>query len=154
MPVHDWSHVPDGTFHDFHVTWIPMLKGVLNEEILPPGYYAMAEQVVGVVPDVLTLQAIDEGQDPAFDSASAGNTALLTTPPKTTVSAKLEEAAIYAAKANHLVIRHQSHDKIVAMLEIVSAGNKATQRALDQFVKKATDALWQGIHLLIIDLHA
>src|SRR5437867_867448 len=114
MPVHDWSRVPDGTFHDFHVTWIPMLKDVLNEGVLPAGYYAMAEQVVGVIPDVLTLQAIDDEQEPALDSTLGGGTALLTSPPRASFSARLEERAIYAAKANHLVIRHHSHDKVVA----------------------------------------
>ncbi len=154
MPVHDWSRVPDGTFHDFHATWIPMLKVVLNEEVLPPGYYAMAEQVAGIIPDVLTLQSTEEEHEVILDSTSDGGTALLTTRPQATVSARLQESAIYAAKANRLVIRHQSHDRVIAILEVLSAGNKSTQSALGQFVKKVIDALWQGIHLLIIDLHA
>jgi hypothetical protein len=153
MPVHDWTRVPDGTFHDFHATWIPLLKVVLNEEVLPAGYYAMAEQFAGVIPDVLTLQASQAEPEPMPDSDQGGATALVMSPPQTTVSATLEEAAIYAAKANHLVIRHQSNDRVVAMLEVISRGNKASQSAFDQLVKKATTALLEGIHLLIIDLH-
>jgi hypothetical protein len=153
MPIHDWTRVPDGTFHDFHVTWIPLLKEVLNEQVLPPGYYAMAEQVAGVIPDVLTLQAIHDEPQSVTDLDQGGGTALVLSPPQTTISATLEEAAIYAAKANHLVIRHQSGDRVVAMLEVVSAGNKASQTPFDQFVKKSTAALLEGIHLLIFDLH-
>jgi hypothetical protein len=153
MPVHDWSRVPHGTFHHFHVTWIPMLSNVLNGGVLPAGYYAMAEQVAGVIPDVLALQAIGNGHDQeAWTDSGNGGTALLTTPPKATVTAVLEEELIYAARANRLAIRHQSDDRVVAFLEVVSPGNKASERAIEQFVEKAINALWEGIHLLIIDL--
>jgi hypothetical protein len=152
MPVHDWTRVPDGTFHDFHVTWIPLLKRTLNSGVLPAGYYAMAEQVAGIVPDVLTLQAIENDPELLSNAEEAGGTAVAERPPQVAVSAKLEQS-IYAAKANRLVIRHQSHDRVVAILEIVSAGNKSGKAALEQFVKKATTALWEGIHLSLIDLH-
>ncbi len=158
MTVHDWTRVPDGTFHHFHVTWIPLLSDVLNQGILPPGYYAMAEQVAGIIPDVLTLQAIDEtieGEGSLqAESAGSGAATLVATPPQATITARLEERAIYAAKANHLVIRHQSNDRVVAILEIVSPGNKSSQKALDQFLQKAAAALWEGVHLLVIDLIA
>jgi hypothetical protein len=89
MPVHDWTRVLDGTFHHFHVTWIPLLSRTLNRGVLPEGYYAMAEQVVGVVPDVLTLQyaeddhAEDEMEPPGELSEGAG-TALLASAPRPT----------------------------------------------------------------------
>jgi hypothetical protein len=58
MPVHDWSQVFDGAFHDFHLAWIAELRNRLNSGLLPPDYYALAEQVAGpAVPDFLTLQA-------------------------------------------------------------------------------------------------
>jgi hypothetical protein len=41
MPVHDWSRVSAGVFHDFHNTWIVELKNALNGGVLPCGYYAM-----------------------------------------------------------------------------------------------------------------
>src|SRR5439155_18059038 len=145
MPVHDWSRVPHGTFHDFHVTWVPLLKGVLNGGVLPAGYYAMAEQVAGVIPDVLALQAIDNGHNQeAWADSGSGGTELLTTPPKATVAAVLEEELIYAARANRLAIRHQSDDRVVAFLEVVSPGNKASVKASHQFVEKAINALWEG----------
>ena len=48
------------------------------------------------------------------------------------------------AKANRLVIRHQSEDLVVAILEIVSPGNKSSQKAIDQFVQKAATARLGG----------
>ena len=57
MPVHDWTRVDAGTFHDFHNSWITFLKNALNNGGLPPGYYALSDKHMGpVVPDVLTLQ--------------------------------------------------------------------------------------------------
>ena len=44
MPVHDWTKVDAGIFHDFHCAWIIHLKESLNEGLLPDGFYAMAEQ--------------------------------------------------------------------------------------------------------------
>jgi hypothetical protein len=155
MPVHDWTRVADGTFHDFHVTWIPLLKNVLNQGILPRGYYAMAEQVAGITPDVLTLQAVDD--EPTHSESSIegdGGTALAVSRPRTSVIARLEtERAFYADRANHIVIHHLSNDRVVAILEVVSAGNKSNQAVLDKFVRKVTEALWDNIHVSIIDLH-
>jgi hypothetical protein len=58
MPVHDWTRVDRGTFHDFHSSWIIHLKEALNQGLLPPDYYALAEQVATRHQiDELTLRA-------------------------------------------------------------------------------------------------
>ncbi|MEO8350430.1 MAG: DUF4058 family protein [Chthoniobacteraceae bacterium] len=51
-----------------------------------------------------------------------------------------------------MVIRHTTGDRIVALLEIVSPGNKERPGALESFIDKAAAALESGYHLLIIDL--
>lgn len=57
MPVHDWTRVEAGIFHDFHHAWIEDIKRALNSGILPDEYYALAEQFAGGFgPDVLTLE--------------------------------------------------------------------------------------------------
>lgn len=152
MPIHDWSRVGAGTFHDFHTAWTTEIRNVLNERILPPDYYAMAEQFAGPFgPDVLTLQSMDaDGSESA--SSFVGSMALATAPPQVRFTAIAEEDA-YLAKQRALVIRHQSNDRVVALIEIVSSGNKGSRRALDAFIDKAISALRQGYHLLILDLH-
>ena len=30
MPIHDWSRVPSGLFHDFHQSWSIRIKDALN----------------------------------------------------------------------------------------------------------------------------
>ena len=76
-----------------------------------------------------------------------------TTPPKAYFVAQTEMEQ-YVLKQSTLVIRHSSGDRVVALIEIVSPGNKASRLALRNFVEKAGAALWRGYHLLILDLQA
>src|SRR5262249_54693463 len=55
-------------------------------------------------------------------------------------------------KRRTVVIRHVSGDRIVALLEIVSPGNKASWHAIRSFVEKAGEAIYRGYHLSIVDL--
>ena len=45
MPIHDWSRVDPGLFHDFHQAWVNELRNALNGGGLPPGFFALAEQL-------------------------------------------------------------------------------------------------------------
>src|SRR5438552_18500658 len=81
MPMHDWTRVSDGTFHDFHYSWVLEIKRALMRGILPKGYYVMAEQFGGDLgaPDVLTLQA--SGSRPESEGSLPGTAMLTQTPP-------------------------------------------------------------------------
>ena len=46
MPLHDWTRVEAGIFHDFHVSWIPEIKKMLNGGLLPEGDYALASSTL------------------------------------------------------------------------------------------------------------
>ena len=150
MPVHDWTRVSAGTFHDFHCAWIAELRKALNRGLLPADYYALSEQVAGQIgPDVLTLRApasAPNGERPL------GATAVLDAPPKVSIVARADETGAYAMRSKSLVIRHSSGDQIIALIEIVSPGNKDRQQSLDRLIKKAVSCISQGIHLLLIDL--
>jgi hypothetical protein len=151
MPIHDWTRVDAGIFHDFHLSWIAELKRTLNRGLLPPNYYALAEQIMGGLgPDVLTLERPVQGSLAAEPDVSGG-VAVATAPPRARFHARAEVDA-YAKKAKAIVIRHRSGHEIIAMIEIVSPGNKASQRDLAAFVYKADQSLLAGIHLVIIDL--
>jgi hypothetical protein len=62
------------------------------------------------------------------------------------------EANQYAAKAKAVTVRHVSSHQVVAMVEIISPGNKSSHNGLAAFVRKAREALAAGIHLLLVDL--
>jgi hypothetical protein len=148
MPIHDWTRVSAGTFHDFHSVWLSEIRTALNTGILPSDYYAQAEQVAGEVnPDVLTLQA---GDAESGDSPS-GATAVADAPPRMRLRFEAEADALVRRK-NVLVIRHSSGDRVVAFLEIVSPGNKNAEHAFRRLVDRAARLVSQGYHLLLIDL--
>ena len=160
MPIHDWTRVTAGTFHDFHQTWIIEIKRALNSGRLPDGFYAMAEQITGGWgPDVLALEGPFAGDDVPGDQLSSevnhssgwSSLAVAERPPRTRLHAKAE-VDIYAEKASAIVVRHATNHKVVAVIEVVSPGNKSSGKALSMFVKKAIEFLDSDVHLLIIDL--
>ncbi len=118
MPIHDWTRVQPGTYHNFHFLWLARLLDCLNAGVLPEGWFAMAERRTGEsVTDVLA--------DP-------------------------DEAAYYARKTNRIAIHH-GLGTIVAVLELVSPGNKDTKAALRSFARKSAALLRNGVHLSVID---
>lgn len=151
MPVHDWTKVEAGIFHDFHQSWIIEIKRSLNDDLLPSGYYALSEQITSdFVPDVLTLQAGNSnGQHPS--NSSTGVQFLTLQLPKTSFHSQ-SEAGKYLNKSKVIKIRHSSDHTVVAVIEILSPGNKANQRDFDALIEKTQSMLQQGIHLLVIDL--
>ena len=151
MPIHDWTRVEAGIFHAFHHDWITEISRALNGGLLPPSYYALPEQIVGGLgPDVLTLRTPGGGTQP-IPALSEGGVAVAVTPPKVRIRMQ-PESRRYAAKAKAVVIRHVSRHQVVAMVEILSPGNKNNQNGLNAFVRKAQEALAAGIHLLLVDL--
>jgi hypothetical protein len=152
MPVHDWTRVSDGTFHDFHYSWVLEIKRALKRGLLPKGYYVMAEQLGGDLgaPDVLTLQAA--GQVPEPDGPLPGTATLTESPPAVHARTTIPRDP-YARLQRTLVIRHTSGDRIVAMIEVLSPGNKSSRHAIRSFLDKAVAALDGGVHLLLVDVH-
>ncbi len=152
MPIHDWTRVDAGIFHHLHANCIAEIARTLNR-LLPPDHYALAEQIAGGLgPDVLALQAPGRADWEADDAgAGHGGLALANAPPQVRLR-QASEHDPYAAKANVVKIRHRSNHRVVAVVEIVSPGNKSTQHALKAFVAKAAEFVDAGVHLLIVDL--
>jgi hypothetical protein len=146
MPIHDWTRVRPNRFHDFHQSWTIALRNALNAGRLPPGYFAMVEQRAGgPEPDVITLEL-----NPPAGSSVTGGVGVHLKPPTARFVARCD-AASYARKANRITIHHPDGD-VIAVLEIVSPGNKDSRHAIAAFARKAVALLNAGIHLLIVDL--
>ena len=146
MPVHDWSSVPAGIFHHFHHNWITAISNAINSR-LPKDFYALAEQTAGNYgPDVLTLGT------GAANWGSSGGTAVLTQPrPKTSYKVQSDQE-FYRVKKKNIAIKHVSGDRVVAVVELVSPGNKSGKGPFEEFLSKASDLLSSRIHLLIVDV--
>ncbi len=154
MPIHDWSQIEHGVFHDFHQAWTIEIRKALNAGLLPDGFFALAEQVVsGPIPDVVTLQRRPPRDNvPKRGDARerGGGLAIADAPPQARFITSAEPEQ-YAARANRIAIHHRL-GRVVAVIEIVSPGNKSSQHAMRTFVENAYELLQQGIHLLIVDL--
>jgi hypothetical protein len=70
-------------------------------------------------------------------------------PTRFTFRAELNE---YTARQREVLIRHARNHRIVALIEILSPGNKASEHAFTQLLVKIAGALSHRIHLLVIDL--
>lgn len=148
MPVHDWTKVRSGTFHNFHVLWTAAIANRLNAGLLPSGFFAMAEQIVGrPEADVVALLQGEAG-GAVFQSGNGHGVATIR--PKATFVSTVEEEH-YARKANRIAVHHELGN-VVAVIEIVSPGNKDSRHALRSFVDKAVELLRQGVNLLLVDL--
>jgi hypothetical protein len=149
MPIHDWTLVPTGIFDAFHHAWVQTICNSLNRGILPHEYYALPEQPAAEFgPDILCLQTRCTEDD--FDQKPGGTATALLTRPQTRFTAETD-AEFCRRKKSSVVVQHVSGGRIIAMIEVVSPGNKAGQHALRVFLDKAYELLEARIHLLIID---
>jgi hypothetical protein len=155
MPIHDWSRVDEGIFHDFHHAWIGENKRALNRALKGTDYYALVEQIAGGLgPDVLTLQVPGrekKPKKPPVHRAGVG-IALADSPPQTRFRVT-NIPRWYATKKKAVTIRHVSEHRVVAVLEILSLGNKSSRSGLMTFVRKTQDLLAGGVHLALVDLY-
>lgn len=145
MPIHDWTRVPAGLFHHFHQDWSIEIARTLNRGRLPKGLSALVEQ--RAAPREADVLAIETRSRSRRDNN--GNVATMA--PPTTRMVRRTTADIFALRANRVVVRHHL-GRVVAVIKIVSPGNKNSRSALRDFVDKTIVCLRAGIHVLIVDL--
>jgi len=148
VPIHDWTRVGAGTFHNFHYRWLAAIMDRLNAGVLPDGYFAMAEQSVGKPQGDVVALRLGDGYDP---EAGAGGTAVAVARPRTTFVVPADDVEHYARKVNRIAVRHPLGD-VAAVIEIVSPGNKSSRSAARTFAEKAADLIQQGVNLLVVDI--
>ncbi len=152
MPLHDWSQVAAGLFHHFHQSWSIRITDELNAGLLPRGLAALVEQRAGAKePDVVAIEGYETSLGiPAVGlEDSLGGVVTLESPATSIVQRSTNE--VYADRANQIVIRHHL-GTIVAIIEIVSPGNKDRMCAVRDFVDETVAFVRAGIHVLIVDL--
>jgi hypothetical protein len=151
MPLHDWTRVSPGTYHAFHLLWIGEMQRALNAGLLPPAYYALAEHpVAGFSPDVVTLRQVETRE--AAPASPGAAVAVLDAPPQVQMIDEASEATTEALRRRRIAIRTAAGDELVAVIELVSPGNKSSRGAVHQFVARLTDLLWHSVHAVCIDL--
>ena len=138
MPIHDWARVPAGLFHHFLQSWTIEITGHLNRTgNLPKGCSALVER---------RFEENDARARPL--RLPRADIALAKPVTRFRIEARIDT---YGSRANRIVIKHHL-GRTIAVIEIVSPGNKDSQRSLREFVDKTVDFLRAGIHVLVIDL--
>lgn len=143
MPIHEWTRVPPGLYHHFHQTWCVAIADRLNAGVLPKDYFALLEREIDVhEADVPVL--MDRNGSLTRERGRVAE-------PRTRIVQRFAlDEVWYAKRANRIAVHHLG--EVVAVIEIVSPGNKHSERALKAFVDKSASLLESGTHLLIVDL--
>ncbi|VTR91754.1 Uncharacterized protein OS=Candidatus Entotheonella sp. TSY1 GN=ETSY1_25480 PE=4 SV=1 [Gemmata massiliana] len=153
MPIHDWTRVDHGTFHDFHQGWAPQIRSALNNGLLPPDYEAKVEQHTDDgIPDVLALRLtspLGGNGAGAYPGPIGGLSTVAIAPPKVSFTSEFASDP-YTRLRKTITVRRD--DRIVALIELVSPGNKSNRHGIQAFVRKVTAAIDHGIHVLVVDL--
>src|SRR5690606_35878487 len=101
----------------------------LNRSHLPKGVSALVEQRAGLrEPDVLSIESRGRLREPGETKAG---TATIERPKTQIIRSSSKE--IYSGRANRIVVRHHL-GRILAVIEILSSGNKDSQAAINDFV--------------------
>ena len=152
MPIHDWTRVPSGLFHHFHQSWSVRMADALNAGCLPRGVAALVEQRAGIKePDVLAIQAQRRMHDMTKQTFGDSPGGVATAHSTGTQMVRRSAKEIYAARSNRIIVRHHL-GRIVAIIEIISPGNKDSRSAISDLLEKTIDFLRAGVHVLIVDL--
>jgi len=147
VPLHDWSLAPDNVFHNFHLTWLAHLAASLNRDVLPEGYLARTEEWLGPFQaDVLALEV--EGR-PSPDAGRPRETRQPSPQPTATIAPPHFERR----RERSVAVFSARDERRVAVIEVVSRGNKDSDRRARSFEEKLIECLSSGLHLLLVDLH-
>lgn len=61
------------------------------------------------------------------------------------------DSDVYAKRANRVAVRN-SFGEVVALIELVSPGNKDNKHSIKAFIEKAADFISNNVNLLVVDL--
>jgi hypothetical protein len=98
----------------------------------------------------VTLERQETADAPSWRDAS-NVVAVEDHPPRVSITIEAEDAT-FLRKTDRVAIRAMDNDRLVALIEIVSRGNKRSRHEMDRLLRKVASALDQGCHLLIVDL--
>lgn len=122
MPIHDWSRAEASVFHAFRHRWLGALCDAMNDGRLPDDHFAMIEETAGLAEATPGAQLPNNG--PAPDPTR---------------------------RADCITIR-QGEGRLVAVVEVVSPGDKANAAWLNELVGSIAAFIGQRVHVLLVDL--
>ena len=128
----------------FHVNWAGAIADVLNDELLPEGFFAEEHAKLGTSVEI-DLAAFDDR--PAGGSATATLPRVWTPPAPTAVV-----PAAFPDEISVFVFRDEGGAELVAAVELVSPANKDREAHRRAFAVKCAAYLARGVGLIVIDV--
>lgn len=156
MPLLDHFHGPLArrAWQSFHAQWAGAMAADLNRR-LPKRFVAEAPMSLGssVSADVVEYEGPSTGdQDAGGTSGQGGGSTALATETYTPPEADLTMAADFDTEVK-VEVRDVTDDyRVLAVLELVSPGNKKEQGERERFASKYLSYLGKGIGLVIVDI--
>ncbi len=152
MPLLDHFHPPlhpTRSWESIHAAWSTEIMGLLNQSILPAGYFAEAQVHIGsrVEVDVGTLEKAAERAAPAN-----GPVATLAAPIWAPPAPALTMPAVFPDEIEIQVLGGPTGAHLVAAIELLSPANKDRPETRRAFAIKCASYLQMGIGLIIVDV--
>jgi len=123
MPLLDHFHAPLAPrrhWESFHVNWAGAMADVLNEELLPDGYFAEEHAHLGPRVEIDMATFAESPGDPGGAAPVATLPARTWTPP----AAALVLPAAFPDRFEVLIFESEAGATLVAAIELVSPANK------------------------------
>lgn len=146
MPLLDHFHPPlhgPRRWEGFHHAWATFIAQQLNQETLPPGYFAESEISVG--PELEVDVAALELTRPA-----GGATTATWAPPQPEISVHVDFAQLDTYEVR--VYQDLGGAQLRAALELVSPANKDRAGSRRTFAAKCAGYLRHGVGVVIVDV--
>jgi len=149
MPLLDHFHPPLSRTHpwrSFHSAWAAAIARLLNQDVLPAGYYAvpLIDRDGPVEIDVAALReqaaAVPDGGPAELQGW---------TPPTPGLAVAIELPALDPVEVQ--VFFDESDPRLVAAIELVSPRNKDRPQARRTFAVKCVNYLQQGSSVVVVD---
>jgi hypothetical protein len=155
MPLLDHFHPPLSQrrhWSSFHGRWAAGIADLLNDRLLPRGYFAEMQAHVGaaVEIDVGTFENGGNGQEPgAQPETNGGGVATLPwAPPAVTATIP----ACFPEEIEVLVFNESAGPTLVAAVELVGPSNEDRPESRRAFAIKCASYLQAGVGLAVVDI--
>jgi len=153
VPLLDHFHPPlseERHWEGFHSKWANALVDALNEDLLPPGYFAEPHIHFGarVEIDAATFRRRSPAGAAEAPAAVATAPVRTWTPPEPTVVLPTAFPDTFEVR----VVNTDAGPTLVAAIELVSPGNKDRPEQRRSFALKCGSYLVQGVGLIVVDV--
>jgi hypothetical protein len=149
MPLLDHFHPPlhgARRWEGFHHSWATVIAQQLNQDLLPPDYFAEPEISVGpeLEIDVATLEMTGP------DRSGAASTTAVWSPPRPRIAVPVDFSRLDSYEVR--IYQDRGGAELRAALELVSPANKDRAGSRRTFAAKCAGYLRHGIAVILVDI--